>query len=320
MSDFSFSIKRIAFNENYKPADSTRLTTNFANLARGDHRKQNLKNALTMMNNRLNDLVYWDNPNADRYELLLDIVSAELHLQGQDFPTMEILQPTIVDKKTNKHIKGIAGNNFSSYVRDYDFSVLLLDYNKGREAFEVPPHFGELHGKLFHHLLTSEAYKAEFDKPPVICLSVANAKTYRKTTNVHPILGVEYSHTPSLTDSYFAKMGLSVRYFMPNKCVAPLAFYFMGDLLADYSNLELVATIATMETFQKIYRPEIYNANSAAGEIYTPSLTYDDYSLTNVDYDRKERSELAVKQGKYTEANFILPYQAILADWSGIQA
>ena len=94
----------------------------------------------------------------------------------------------------------------------------------------------------------------------------------------------------------------------------------MGDLLADYSNLELIATIATMETFQKIYRPEIYNANSVATNVYTPSLTYDDYSLTNVDYDRKERSELAVKQGKYTEAHFILPYQAVLADWSGIKA
>ena len=57
----------------------------------------------------------------------------------------------------------------------------------------------------------------------------------------------------SLTDEYFAKMGLKVRYFMPPKSVAPYAFYFdeNADLLNDYTNLELISTIATMEAFQK---------------------------------------------------------------------
>ena len=100
---------------------------------------------------------------------------------------------------------------------------------------------------------------------PVICISVSTSKTYRRTTNTHPVLGVEYAQPePSLTDEYFAKMGLRVRYFLPRGSVAPLAFYFRGDLLNDYTNLQLIGTIATMETFQKIYRPEIYNANAAA--------------------------------------------------------
>lgn len=46
-------------------------------------------------------------------------------------------------------------------------------------------------------------------------------------------------------------MGLQVRYFMPKNSVAPLAFYFPGDLLSDYTDLELIGTISTMETFQK---------------------------------------------------------------------
>ena len=71
-----------------------------------------------------------------------------------------------------------------------------------------------------------------------------------------------------------------------------------------------------METFQKIYRPEIYNANSAAGEVYQPSLNYQDYSLTQVVYDREERSQLAVKQGRFTEEQFIKPYQDILDEWA----
>ncbi|MNC35725.1 hypothetical protein D3C75_842180 [compost metagenome] len=111
-------------------------------------------------------------------------------------------------------------------------------------------------------------------------------------------------------------MGLQVRYFMPPNSVAPLAFYFRGDLLSDYTNLELIGTISTMETFQKIYRPEIYNANSVAGKSYQPSLKHQDYSLTRIVYDREERGQLAIKQGKFTEEQFIKPYKHILEQWS----
>jgi hypothetical protein len=107
-------------------------------------------------------------------------------------------------------------------------------------------------------------------------------------------------------------MGLQVRYFMPPKSVAPLAFFFFGDLLNDYSNLELISTISTMETFQKIYRPEIYNANAVAGNFYQPNLKNQDHSLTQIVYDREERNKLSIKQGKFTEENFIKPYQKIL--------
>jgi hypothetical protein len=71
-----------------------------------------------------------------------------------------------------------------------------------------------------------------------------------------------------------------------------------------------------METFQKIYRPEIYNANSVAGKVYQPSLKHEDYSLTRVVYDREERNRLAVEQGKYAEEHFIKPYKDIIEQWS----
>lgn len=48
----SFSLNQIRFDENYKPATTTRLTTNFANLARGVHREDNLRNTLVMINKR----------------------------------------------------------------------------------------------------------------------------------------------------------------------------------------------------------------------------------------------------------------------------
>lgn len=316
---FTYSISKIRFDENYKPADSTRLTTNFANLARGESRQENLRKALTMINNRFNALAHWDNPNADRYSVEVDIISADLDIEGngKTFPVIETLQTTIVDHKENTRIEGMIGNSFSSYVRDYDFSVVLPEHFEKSPNTPPPASFGDLHGKLFQHLLNSEAYKAQFKKQPVICLSVSTTKTYHRTTNQHPVLGVEYRQDEySLTDGYFHKMGLKVRYFKPQNSAAPLAFYFSGDLLTDYTDLELISAISTMETFQKIYRPEIYNANSAAGEVYQPSLNYQDYSLTQVVYDREERSQLAVKQGRFTEEQFIKPYQDILDEWA----
>ncbi|MEQ9850966.1 MULTISPECIES: DUF1852 domain-containing protein [Pectobacterium] len=317
--NFTFTIKNTCFDENYNPSENTRITTNFANLARGKNRQENLRNALKMIDNRFNSLAHWDNAKSDRYSVELDIISVEVDIEGNGntFPVIEILKTNIVDKKTNERIEGIVGNNFSSYVRDYDFSVLLSDHNKNHPGFSTPDNFGDLHGNIFKCFVNSESYKENFSKAPVICLSVSSKNTYHRTGNQHPILGVEYQQDEySLTDQYFHKMGLQARYFMPQNSVAPLAFYFSGDLLSDYTNLELISTISTMETFQKIYRPEIYNANSPAGQCYQPSLNHQDHSFTQIVYDREERSLLAIEQGKFTEENFIKPYQAILEQWS----
>ncbi|WP_136686102.1 DUF1852 domain-containing protein [Falsirhodobacter xinxiangensis] len=319
--DLNYSIRSIRFDETYQPGDSTRATTNFANLARGEHRQDNLRNACAMIDTRFNALANWDNPNGDRYSVELDILSAELTVgtgeRVEAFPVIEILKPMIVDQTTDARIPGIAGNNFSSYVRDYDFSIVLPQFNKDRADFVAPEDFGDLHGNLFKCFLRSDAYRHHSEKPPVICLSVSTSRTYHRTGNRHPILGVEYRQDdPSLTDRYFAKMGLRVRYFMPRGSAAPLAFYFTGDILNDYSTLELIGTISTMETFQRIYRPEIYNANSSAGAVYRPSLTHPDHSLARITYDRDERGRLAVEQGRFAEAHFITPYRDLLADWS----
>ncbi|HCN62172.1 MAG TPA: DUF1852 domain-containing protein [Pseudomonas sp.] len=319
--EFTFSIKSIRFDENYQPSNTTRITTNFANLARGEHRQENLRNTLKMINNHFNTLAHWDNPKGDRYAVELEIISVAMNLDAERsdnaLPLIEILKTHIIDQHTHERIEGIVGNNFSSYVRDYDFSVLLLDHNKGQSTFSTPANFGELHGQLFKCFVNSNTYKEHFNKPPVICLSVSSSRTYLRTENQHPVLGVEYQQDEySLTDDYFRKMGLKVRYFMPPNSVAPLAFYFAGDLLGDYTNLELISTISTMDSFQKIYRPEIYNANSAAGKAYQPSLKHQDYSLTRIVYDREERSRLAIEQGTFVEEHFIKPHHAILEQWS----
>jgi hypothetical protein len=319
-SGFKFTLKSVAFDEDYRPADNTRITTNFANLARGESRQENLRNTLQMIDNRFNALAHWDNPQGDRYAVELTIISVEMSLdakgQNDAFPLIEILQTRVLDRTTGERIDGIVGNNLSSYVRDYDFSVVLPEHLKRHPGGGAPEGFGELHGKLFKAFLNSGTYADRFKKPPVICLSVSSNKVYHRTGNAHPILGVEYENNAfSATDAYFEKMGMKVRYFMPPGSAAPFAFYHIGDLLGDYSNLELISTISTMETFQRIYRPEIYNANSVAGAHYSPSLKHQDYSLTRIVYDRDERSRLAVEQGRFAEERFIKPYQAVLEQW-----
>lgn len=319
-NDITFRISTTRFDEDYAPSSSSRITTNFANLARGEHRQQNLRNALAMIDRRFTELADADNPSGDRYRVELDIVSAELRFddEGDDreFPLLEVLDVHIVDTETGERHQGIVGNNFSSYLRDYDFSVLLPSVNDGATAFTLPEDFGILHGKLFQHFLDSEAYRERYTQSPVVCISVSTSRTYHRTGVVHPVLGHEYAQDSfSLTDEYFGKMGLQVRYFMPRGSVAPLAFYFRGDLLADYTDLQLAGTIATMETFQKIYRPEIYNAHEPAGEVYRPTLAHEDFTRTNIAYDREERSRLGITQGRYTEEHFVKPHRAVLDAW-----
>jgi hypothetical protein len=321
MANVAFSIESTRFDENYEPLGTSRVTTNFANLARGEDRQKNLRNTFAMIDRRFNALAHWDNETGDRYAVELDIISVSVDFDGVDgettIPVIEVLQPTIVDRRSGERSEGIVGNNFSSYVRDYDFSVVLPAYQESHSASELPADFGVLHGNLFQGFLHSDAYARRFATSPVICLSVSSSKTYHRTANQHPILGVEYRQSEfSLTDEYFARMGMRVRYFMPPNSVAPLAFYFFGDILGDYTNLELIATISTMETFQKIYRPEIYNANSAAAAHFQPSLAQPDFSSTQIVYDREERGRLALEQGRFAEEHFITPHRAALEQWS----
>ncbi len=314
-NEFTFSITTTRFDEDYSPSESSRITTNFANLARGEHRQQNLRNALTMIDRRFNDLAHWDNPDRDRYTVELEIVSAELQFtaDGEDrsFPLLEMLDVQIVDLLTGERIHGIVGNNFSSYVRDFDFSVLLPAVNEGATGFTVPDDFGDLHGKLFQHFLDSAAYRERFPVPPVICISVSTSRTYRRTENHHPILGVEYQQDEfSLTDEYFAKDGAR----RSGTSCRPAASRRSRSISAATCSTTTPtcsssARSARWRRSRRSTGPEIYNANSAAAGVYRPSLEQQDYSRTQIAYDRVERSQLAVKQGKYTEEHFMKPHR-----------
>ncbi len=138
-----------------------------------------------MINNRFNSLAHWDNPKGDRYSVEIEIVSAEMTIHcasnSRAFPVIEVLKTNIIDHKTNRRIDGITGNNFSFYVRDYDFSVLLSEHNKDKAEFSIPDNFGNLHGNIFKRFVDSASYKENFAKKPVIFLSVSSKNVYHRT-------------------------------------------------------------------------------------------------------------------------------------------
>ncbi|MCX5511873.1 putative oxygenase MesX, partial [Pseudomonas sp. BJa3] len=74
------------------------------------------------------------NPKGDRYRVELDINSVQMDIglsgAAPALPLIEIMKTTVVDRETNERMDGMVGNNFSSYVREYDYSVLLQGHNK----------------------------------------------------------------------------------------------------------------------------------------------------------------------------------------------
>ena len=80
----------------------------------------------------------------------------------------------------------------------------LSEHRTKKLAATVPEQFGDLHGKLFQYVLNTEAYTTNFNKAPVICLSVSTTKTYSRQMCT---LGVEYKQV--FTYEYFHKNGLT---------------------------------------------------------------------------------------------------------------
>lgn len=61
--------------------------------------------------------------------------------------------------------------------------------------------------------------------------------------------------------------------------------------------------------------PEIYNANSPTGSIFSPSLNNPDFSLTQIVYDREERARLGLEQALFAEEQFLSPHRDALSRW-----
>lgn len=295
-----FYLKQIPYNVNYKPTQLTRMTTNYANLARGELRQSNIKSVLKIINTKLNKILRQNSSTQERYEIDLFINQIAVRLNSNDewFPLIEMLGANIIDKNSLINYPCSCGFNLSSYIRDFDFNVILPKIKLSSASKEEIVNFGVLHGKLFQLQFKEFYSNGVLNKPVFIALSVANGKVYHRTDNFHTILGFEYLEQgeASITSEYFAKMGMQVKYFMPEQCQAPLAIYHYPGTIESADKYSLAGLIATMDTFQRIYRPEIYNPIAPASEVFNPSLANQSYHKPLISYDRNERKILGVHQ------------------------
>jgi hypothetical protein len=313
-TDFQIHQSTTPLDENFLPAQSSRLTTNFANLARGPHRQTHLRQVLGDINLRLRELMPLAGyANAD-YEIDLQILSFFGSFEaGTPFPLYEMLEATIVDPGTGSRLPGAIGHNLSSYIRDYDFNVVLPTRLQDDRENPNLKDFGDLHGLLFRLLFRGFWDGGPLRRPSITAISVSSRCEYARLPNDHFLLGREFSEQPevSLTSRYFARMGLSARCFAPPGSRAPLAFYLQDGDFTRFEAAELISLIAVMDTFQRIYRPEIYNVLETCGDHLRPSLQNTAFAEPTIPYDRHERIQLGKQQAKYAEDQIIRPYSAI---------
>ena len=224
------------------------------------------------------------------------------------------LQAHVFVRQTPEVFPGPTGLNFSSYLRDYDFRIVLPRLLQGKATAQEWNAFGKLHGMLTRRQFGSCGLITE---PLAIAISLADKHSYRATDHQHPILGREYRSTAtSLTDRYFAQMGLHPQFFRPKTLPAPLAIY-SDQPLELASDGYLAALLAVMGNFQRIYRPEIYlsriSFSSQPGELSQANLNNKNYSLPALRYDRIEREQLAHRQARFIEEVLIKPHGESLA-------
>lgn len=304
------------FDPSYQPGDGTRLTTNFANLAKEPvGRAARLARVLAGMGRRAGELL----GQTGRYAVAIDIVRVQIRFEdegGQWFPIAEMLVPKLHDHALDRILPGPIGCNYSSFVRDYDFNTLMPRISSGAATPRERRTFGDLHGLLFKLAFRHHHSGGVLDAPAIVAISVGHGHTYRRSGRTHPILGMHYESegNESLTTRYFARMGLIPSYWMATGCRAPLAIYHEPNDLEGRAPHELATLVAVMDTFERIYRPELYCDRVPAGAVYTADLANANHDPPPATYDRHERDTvLGKRQAEIAWREFLAPNAKALA-------
>jgi Domain of unknown function (DUF1852) len=314
-----FTAQTQPYDANYTVDGDTRATTNFANFARNpSDPHHSISVFLSLVNSDLNKLL-GHNPSDQCYVIRLEILSIRAHLD-QDTATegilmTEVMRAGVVNSGDGSIQAGPTGMNYSSYLRDYDFRIVLPSLLQRNASPEEMVNFGVLHGLLSRLQFGPQGL---INDSLAVAISISQNCDYTATATIHPLLGQEYkANRTSLTDQYFAQMALFPRFFRPPGYPAPIAFY-ATDSLVDQSDFYLASLIAVMGNFQRIYRPEIYLSQvgflEGPGEISRASLSNTNYTPPALVYDRQERELLSDSQARLIEARFIKP----CADWIGV--
>lgn len=315
MEGLELEILRTPFDHNYIPAEDTRLTTNFANIAKESvGRPERLARMLDLMGSRAGKLL----GEAGRYSITIEIIRVKIRFADIStcwFPMAEMLATRLHDLIHGRIMPGLIGCNYSSFVRDYDFNTLLPRISRAEASPKERRTFGDLHGLLFKLPFRHHHSGGVLDGPAIVAISVGNGRTYRRSGQQHPILGVRYEleGDESITSRYFARMGLTPSYWMAPGSQAPLAIYHEPGDLEQRDPHEIAALVAVMDTFEGIYRPEIYRSCVPAGALYRADLDNTDHCPPMWKYDRTERDKvLGKKQAEIVWREFLSPNAAAL--------
>ena len=104
-----------------------------------------------MVNGDLNRLLGHDENN-QRYVISLEILSIRAHLdldRALDGILMtEVMRAYVKDCRDGSIQRGPTGMNFSSYLRDYDFRIVLPPLLERHTPLQEMENFGLLHGLL----------------------------------------------------------------------------------------------------------------------------------------------------------------------------
>lgn len=316
-----FSVAATPYDTGYTVADATRATTNFANLARDPAtRRRNISTFLDLVNADLNLLL--GDPTA-RYQICLDVLTVSCRVTGdpaeESIPMTEVMRAAVRDSQSGAIHDGPIGLNFSSYLRDYDFRIVLPELLSRKASAEEMNDFGAVHG-----LLTRAQFGPDgvIPEPLTVAISISQSGEYEATSQMHPILGREYrTLSESLTDAYFRQMGLTPQFFRPRILPAPIAFY-SAEPICHHNGFYLAALVAVMGNFQRVYRPEIYLARTPFSDVpgthSRASLGNADYTQPAIHYDRNEREVLADVQARLISERLLVPHADTIERLKGL--
>lgn len=187
-----FTVQTQPYDADYVVGKDTRATTNFANFARNPaDLRHSISLFLALVNGDLNRLLGHDQGD-QRYAIRLEILSVRAHLDrdsvDQDPATdgilmTEVMRARVQDCSNGSIHAGPTGMNFSSYLRDYDFRIVLPALLQRHASPEEMEQFGLLHGLLSR---LQFGRRGLISDPLAIAISISQMRLHRHRESPYP--------------------------------------------------------------------------------------------------------------------------------------
>ncbi len=166
-----------AFDEDYAPRPARGSPRTSPTSPGASTASRNLRNALAMIDRRMNELVGDD---ADRYRVELDIVSAELRFDDDAATTASSPCSRCSTSTSSTRSPASATRHRRQqllvYLRDYDFSVLLAGGQRRGQALHAARGFRHPARQALPALPRFRGVPRALHAVPVVCISVSTSR------------------------------------------------------------------------------------------------------------------------------------------------